>query len=157
MPEHEKTESKNIKIHVVAGAVLERDGEFLLVQEAQAICRGKWNLPAGHVDANETLTEAVKREVYEESGFVVEPTGICQVGCHKNPNLISTATIFTVKIISGEIKYDPKEILNVRWFSYEEIVAMQDQLRNKNLILDAIKNTQNGIVAPLAILSVYSK
>ncbi len=32
------------------------------------IARGKWNLPAGYLDWNETLTEAAEREVYEETG-----------------------------------------------------------------------------------------
>lgn len=146
-----------IKIDVVVGGILEQDGKYLLVQEAKEKCRGKWNLPAGHVDPNETLTEAAKREIFEESGFEVEPTGFCQIGNRKDPNRIFVSVIFTTKIIGGEIKIDPAEILDVRWFTYEEIVAMQDQLRNVSLILGAIENVREGIVASLELISNYGE
>lgn len=143
------------KTVIVVGGVVERDGKYLLVQEAQESCRGKWNLPAGHLDVNETLIEGMQREVYEESGFVVEPTGICQIGNHKSPDLIFASVIFTTKVKSGEIKYNPEEILDVRWFSYEEILAMKDQIRNLPLLLGAIDNARDGKVAPLDLISNY--
>lgn len=37
------------KIQVIVGVVIEGGGRYLLVQEAQEKCRGKWNLPAGHL------------------------------------------------------------------------------------------------------------
>ena len=48
---------------VVAGGIIEKDGKYLLVQENQKICRGKWNIPAGGVDPNENVIDAAKREV----------------------------------------------------------------------------------------------
>ena len=69
---------------VIVGGVIKRAREeFLLVQEAQEKCRGKWNIPAGHLDANETLFEAAKREIKEGSGLDVNLTGICQIGNDK--------------------------------------------------------------------------
>ena len=65
---------------VIVGCVIEKDGKYLLVQEAQEKCYGKWNLPAGHLDPNETIIDAAKREAKEETGCDVEPTGICQIG-----------------------------------------------------------------------------
>ncbi|KAK6014572.1 hypothetical protein OSTOST_20042 [Ostertagia ostertagi] len=41
----------------------------LLIQEAKKTCYGKWYMPAGRVEAGETLENAVKREVREESGY----------------------------------------------------------------------------------------
>lgn len=146
---------RNIETKIIAGGVLERDGKYLLIQEAQEKCRGKWNIPAGELDAGETITEGMIREVSEESGFMVEPTGICQIGSHKNPNMIFASVIFTTKIISGEINYDPAEILDAKWFSYDEIIAMKDKLRSTKLIIDAIENSRKGIIAPLEILCNY--
>jgi 8-oxo-dGDP phosphatase len=34
-----------------------------MVQEAKASCRGKWYLPAGRMERNESIVDAVKREV----------------------------------------------------------------------------------------------
>jgi len=45
-------------IQVVAGCVLEKDGKYLLVQEKQKAAYEKWNLPAGRVDAGETVEQA---------------------------------------------------------------------------------------------------
>ena len=57
---------------IVVGGVLEKDGKYLLVQEAQERCRGKWSIPAGRLDMNETILDAAKREIKEESGLDVE-------------------------------------------------------------------------------------
>lgn len=46
---------------IIVGEIIEKDGKFLLVQEAQEKCRGKWNIPAGHLDINETIFEVSKR------------------------------------------------------------------------------------------------
>jgi ADP-ribose pyrophosphatase YjhB (NUDIX family) len=43
--------------------------KILLVKERSD---GKWTLPGGWADINESASEAVKREVWEESGFDVQ-------------------------------------------------------------------------------------
>jgi 8-oxo-dGTP pyrophosphatase MutT (NUDIX family) len=48
-------ERRDKPMPVIVGGVVEKDGKYLLVQEAQEKCRGKWNLPAGHLDPNETI------------------------------------------------------------------------------------------------------
>ena len=65
-----------MKIKVVAGGILEKDGKFLLVQESQKICKGKWCIPAGWLDETESLIDGAKREIFEETGCKVEITGI---------------------------------------------------------------------------------
>ena len=37
---------------VIVGGVIEKDGKYLLVQEAKETCYEKWNFPAGHLDFN---------------------------------------------------------------------------------------------------------
>ncbi len=106
---------------VIVGGVVEKDGKYLLVQEAQKRCRGKWNIPAGHLDPNETIFDAAKREIKEESGFDVELTGVCQIGNQKREDDIFVSVIFATKVICGDIKFDPNEILDAKWFTYEEI------------------------------------
>ena len=44
-----------------------RDSKILLVREIQD--HGRWTVPGGWADVNETPSEAVVREVFEESGF----------------------------------------------------------------------------------------
>lgn len=53
----------------VRGVVFQ-DSKILLVREIAD--RGRWTLPGGWADVNETPGESVIREVYEESGFVTK-------------------------------------------------------------------------------------
>lgn len=137
---------------IVVGGVLERDGKYLLVQEAKEGCRGKWNLPAGCLDPGETILEAAKREIKEESGLSVELSGICQIGNRKRKDASFVSIIFTTKVVGGDITFNPNEILDVKWFSYEEILAMKEQLRSKVLIIDAIDSVRKKQIAPLDIV-----
>lgn len=140
---------------IIVGGVLEKDGEYLLVQEAQEKYRGKWNLPAGHLDPGEPLREGAKREILEETGYEVELSGICQVSNDYGQDDVLVHIVFATNILSGEIKIDPAEILDVKWFSYEEILAMREQLRKEKFILGAINNLRKGIIAPAELALEY--
>ena len=53
------------------------DEKVLLIREDAD--SGRWTLPGGWADVNESPSESVVREVAEESGFVVEPRGLLAV------------------------------------------------------------------------------
>jgi ADP-ribose pyrophosphatase YjhB (NUDIX family) len=56
--------------HVVVHAIIERDGALLLVRRAPHLLEGgKWGLPGGFLDRDETLVEGALREVREETGW----------------------------------------------------------------------------------------
>ena len=98
---------------IIVGGVLEKDGKYLLVQEAQEKCYGKWNLPAGHLDPNETIFEAAKREIKEESGLDVKLTGVCQIGNRKLESDVFVSVIFSAKVLDGDIKEFLEEYLKL--------------------------------------------
>ncbi|MBP5633496.1 NUDIX domain-containing protein [Candidatus Saccharibacteria bacterium] len=139
---------------IIVGGVIEKDGKYLLVQEAKEKCRGKWNTPAGHLDPNETIFEGAKREIREESGYEVELTGLANIGNRVLPDNEFVGIIFSAKITGGELKLDPSEILDAKWFTYDEILAMQDELRSADLITNAISAVEHGKTAPLDIIDV---
>ena len=60
------------KPHVTVAAIIETNGKFLLVEE-QTSDGVKYNQPAGHLEFNESLVAAVKREVLEETAYMFEP------------------------------------------------------------------------------------
>ena len=139
---------------IIVGGVLEKDGKYLLVQEAKEECYGKWNLPAGRLEPNETIFEAAKREIKEESGLNVELAGVCQIGNIKHESDAFVSVIFSAKVLDGDIKPNPDEILGVKWFSYEELLSTRVQLRSEKLIMGAIGNVRNKLVAPISIVEV---
>ena len=53
----------------VRGAVFDRDGRILLVRETADA--GRWTLPGGWADINQSPSECVAREVLEEAGIEV--------------------------------------------------------------------------------------
>ena len=59
---------------VAVGAVAVRDdGSLLLVRRGKAPALGRWSLPGGRVEWAEVLSEALRREVAEETGLEVAP------------------------------------------------------------------------------------
>lgn len=142
---------------VIVGGVIEKDGKYLLVQEAKK-CRGKWNLPAGHLDIGETILDAAKREIKEESGLDTELTGICQIGNRAMEDRIFVSLIFTTKQSGGEIIIDKDEIMDVKWFSYDEILKLRDndEIRTPDLLVGAINNARSGLAAPLELVNMYA-
>ncbi len=57
----------------VGAVVLDGAGRLLLIQRGHAPSAGLWSVPGGHVEPGESLTDAVVREVREETGLTVSP------------------------------------------------------------------------------------
>lgn len=129
---------------VMVGGVIEKDGKYLLVQEGKDKCKGKWNLPAGHLEVNESIFDGAKREIYEETGCHVELTGLLQFSNRVFEDKIFVGFMFSAKLIDEHINVDNKEILNAKWFSYNELVNMKEDLRLYYWILDAIKSYKDN-------------
>ncbi len=136
---------------IIVGGIIEKDNQYLFIQEGHGHCKGLWNNPAGTLDAGEILVEGAVREIKEECGLDVELTGVCGFGGAKFPNDAFVYICFTTRIIGGEVKIDGNEILDARWFSYEEILHMKEQLRGADRIIHDINNTRNNIIAPMEI------
>ena len=122
--------------NIVCGVVLERGGKYLLVQEGRPSVRGQWNLPGGRVDLGESLQQAAVREAKEETGFDV------QLGKHLrtiHPSVeVPVLHAYQATITGGELE-PPADILDAKWFTYDQIVAMKDDLRNADYILGSIE------------------
>lgn len=64
---------------MAVGAVVVRERRLLVVRRGRGVAIGSWSLPGGRVEAGETLTEAVRRELYEETGVHVAVGALCGI------------------------------------------------------------------------------
>ena len=48
------------------------------------------------------------------------------------------SVIFSTKLLDDNISYDPNEILDVKWFTYKELLNMKNDLRSYNWIINSI-------------------
>lgn len=61
---------------LAVSAAIVRHGKVLIVRRARPPASGLYTLPGGAVEVGETLVDAVKREVREETALAVEPVGL---------------------------------------------------------------------------------
>jgi len=105
------------KVDVRAAAF--RDGKLLLVQEASD---GQWTLPGGWADVNDSPTEAVEREMLEESGFTAKVVKLAAVydrakHPHTPPFPFHVYKLFFLCCITGGEARTSAETLAVDFFS----------------------------------------
>lgn len=102
----------NTPRHIVAASALIRNdkGEIALVRTER---RG-WELPGGQIELGESLTDGLRREIFEECGIEVELGRLVQV----RSNLSSSIVIFCFQAsyVNGELR-PSDETPAVRWAS----------------------------------------
>jgi ADP-ribose pyrophosphatase YjhB (NUDIX family) len=101
----------------VRGAVF-RDGQILMVRE---VSDGRWALPGGWADVNQTANECVIREIQEESGFTARVTKLCAVWDRSRhgfpPNPLTIYTMFFLCELTGGAARPSIETSEVAFFA----------------------------------------
>ena len=144
------------KPNVTVAAVIERDGKFLLVEEetSQGV---RFNQPAGHLEADESLLAAVTREALEESAYSFTPQHLLGIYHWRAPESDTTYLRFAFTgVITGHDatrKLDTGILQAVRLLP-EEIRATQARHRSP-LVLRCIEDYLTGKRYPLDLLVHY--
>lgn len=97
---------------VAAVIFIENDGKVLLVERGVDPHRGKWDFPAGYIDYGENPVEAAKRETLEETGLIVEITGLIDISFDETV----IAIFYRARIVGGTLLAGD-DVQKVDWFS----------------------------------------
>lgn len=144
------------KPHVTVAAVVEQQGRFLLVEE-QTSEGVQFNQPAGHLEADESLLEAVIRETLEESAYYFQPTAL--VGIYQWHQALHNRTYLRFAF-AGEITGHDVErpldtgIIRAVWLTPEEIHA-QAHLHRSPLVVACMQDYLHGVRHPLDVVTTY--
>lgn len=142
------------KPNVTVAAVIHRENRFLLVEE-QADGHIVFNQPAGHLEQNEHLLDAVKREVMEETAREFQPETL--TGVYLYPNRFVEDITYLRFCFAGTctetIPGQPLDDVIIRtvWMTRLEIVEQSGMMRSP-LVLKCIDDYLSGKQYSLDIL-----
>ncbi|KAJ7335727.1 hypothetical protein JRQ81_013668 [Phrynocephalus forsythii] len=117
---------------VVIMQVIHPDGNHCLLGRKKTFPPHMYSCLAGFVEPGETIENAVRREVDEESG--VKVGHVQYVSCQPWPMPSSLMIGCIAAAVSTEIKVDNIELEEARWFSREQVVEILNK-RNQGAFL----------------------
>ena len=149
------------KPNVTVAAVATRtraDGavEYLMVEEESADGR-VLNNPAGHLDADESLLEAVCREALEETARVFEPTHVIGVYLASPGAAVDDGITWLRFAIAGTVgepeigRTLDEPVVRTHWMTLDELRACPERHRSA-LVLRTLEDHAAGRGGPLGLL-----
>jgi ADP-ribose pyrophosphatase YjhB (NUDIX family) len=115
---------------LAVSAAIIRDGHVLIVRRARQPAGGIYTLPGGMVEVGETLTQAVIREVMEETAMTIEPVAlagfreaiVCDAESRVERHFVILA--FAARWIAGEPKLNA-ELSEAHWLRPAALGGLQ--------------------------------
>lgn len=142
--------------HVTVATIVEKDGRFLIVEEWSGD-QLVYNQPAGHVEPNETFTNAAVREALEETGWDVELSHIS--GIYVCASSRSDVTYQRICYAAKTIKHNPNRLLDAGieravWLTLDELKAQPDKHRSP-VVVQCIEDYIAGKHYPIDLVWHY--
>jgi NAD+ diphosphatase len=119
--------------------IVVRSGDNFLLGRQTSWAPGRYSALAGFIEPGETIEEAARREVLEESGIRVGP--ITYVASQPWPYPSSLMIGLIGEALNQDIVIDKTELEDARWFSRAEVRLMFDERHPQGL----------GVPPPMAI------
>lgn len=133
---------------LTVAAIVERQGRFLMVEETDGVHSALvFNQPAGHVEAGESLLDAVVREAREETGLAFRPEaflGIYLLQARNGKDYARACFIGSVPEGAVPSPQDP-HILACHWLTLEEIAVRP----RSGCVIQCLEDYARGLRLPL--------
>lgn len=139
--------------HATVAVIVEDNlGRFLLVEETSG-GQVVFNQPAGHVEEDESITEAARREALEETGWQVEPEHFLGVYTYRAPaNGVTYYRFCYAARAIGKVSEElDSGIIAAHWLTLDEIRERKHKLRSP-LVLQCIEDYRDGRRFPLDVV-----
>lgn len=140
--------------HLTVAVVVRRGDDYLLVEERDKAGDGTqmvYNQPAGHVENDESVTEAAVRETLEETGWRVSLESVVGIYHYTAPNngVRYVRLCFAAKAVEHlEAELDP-DIEAVHWLGLD---ALRRRPLRSPLVLQVIEDYESGQRFPLSLI-----
>jgi len=122
------------RVRVTVGAVVERDGKILCVEENKKFPDDPEVVlvtPGGHLEPDESIINGILREVREETGYTVEPVDL--IGVYQNNYTHGGPSIkfaFRANVVSEEtVPVEDESVLRVLWVPKDELQKRRKEWR----------------------------
>ena len=123
-------------------AITRNEGKELLMVQARNFKGDYYGLVAGFVETGETLEEALRREVMEETGCRI--TNIRYFGSQPWPYPSNLMVGFTAEWDGGELQLQESELRKGGWFTRETLPNIPGKVSLARKLIDAwLESTQN--------------
>lgn len=112
------------------GAVIFQDDRVLLIERGQEPLKGWWTLPGGLVETGERLDQALRREVLEETGLIVEPLTVAAIFERIMPDAEGRTEFHYVIVdylcrpAGGTLAWG-SDVADARWVRLDEMEALK--------------------------------
>lgn len=140
--------------NVTVAAVVVKDNHYLMVEELpQGAEEPVLNQPAGHLEQGESLVEAVRREVLEETRWEVEVSGYLGVAMltANNGTTYLRHTFLCSPLLEHSDRHLDNGIIGARWMSFDEIERLEP-IHRSHLVLKVLRQCRAGQCAPLSLI-----
>ncbi|MBA6439774.1 NUDIX hydrolase [Streptomyces sp. GMR22] len=118
----------------VAGVIVDDAGRALLIKRRD---NGKWEPPGGVLEREETIPDALQREVLEETGIKIALPATL-TGVYKNMTGLIVSMVFRCEAIDGT-PTTGAETRALRWVTRDEVSQLADEAYAVR-VLDALDN-----------------
>lgn len=106
----------------VAGVIVDDRGRALLIKRRD---NGHWEPPGGVLEREETIPEALQREVLEETGVKIALPATL-TGVYKNMNGLIVSLVFRCRAADGT-PTTGDETCAVRWATRQQVAELADE------------------------------
>ena len=105
-----------------------------------------WGFPKGHIDPGENSRDAALREIKEETKIEAEIVGKLgdsqYVFTRSGEKIFKLVVYYLLRYLSGEIKPQELEVLEVKWFDPEEAMERLSFKKDKEFLVKALKEAE---------------